>query len=415
MKGGSMKTWKTLLIGLSVLIFTGSGVFGAEAASAPETIKVGAVVSLSGPFGSQGPDQRMGYQIGVEDVNKAGGIHVKEFGKKIPLELIVLDDESDPVKLVSRLETLNTINKVVAYFGGFGSSMHAAGAAIAEKNKIPYFGIAFALYSIHQQGYKYLFSPFPKSPQQAVGHFDLLDSIPKNIRPQKIAIFELEDDWGKELSGFWRKEAAKRGYTIVCDKKHPLVCKDFSPLLVAAKSSGADVLLSLPTPADTITLMKQMKQLDVNFKFIIAMRAPPGDVWFKAMGEAGNYVILGGPGWHYNVPFPGVKELISKYGKTTGNKVEVMTPVIGNSYTCVQILADAINRAGTLDRAKIRDAISKTDMMTVQGQTTFNPDGTANMPFVSVQFQRGKSELIGLPGPNTKPLLYPIPKWSERP
>ena len=410
-----MRTWRRLLIGLSVLILMSSGVFRAEAASAPETIKVGAVVSLSGPFGSQGPYQKMGYQVGVEDVNRNGGIHVKEFGKKIPIELIVLDDESDPVKLVSRLETLNTTNKVVAYFGGFGSSMHAAGAAIAEKNKIPYFGVAFALYSIHQQGYKYLFSPFPKSPQQAAGHFDLLDSIPKNIRPQKIAIFELEDDWGKELSEFWRKEAAKRGYSIVTDKKHPLVCKDFSPHLVAAKSAGADVLLSLPTPADTITMMKQMKQLDVNFKFIIAMRAPPGDVWFKAMGEAGNYVILGGPGWHYNVPFPGVKELIAKYGKTTGNQVEVMSPVIGNSYTCVQILADAINRAGTLDRAKIRDAIAKTDMMTVQGQTSFNPDGTANMPFISVQFQRGKSELIGLPGPDTKPLLYPIPKWSERP
>jgi ABC-type branched-subunit amino acid transport system substrate-binding protein len=110
-----------------------------------------------------------------------------------------------------------------------------------------------------------------------------------------------------------------------------------------------------------------------------------------------------------------VKEVISRYGNMTGNKVEVMTPVIGNSYTCVQILADAINRAGTLDRAKVRDATAKTDMMTVQGRTTFNPDGTANMPFVSVQFQHGKSELIGLPGPNTKPLLYPIPKWSERP
>ena len=92
-----------------------------------------------------------------------------------------------------------------------------------------------------------------------------------------------------------------------------------------------------------------------------------------------------------------------------------MSSSVGNSYTCVQILADAITRAGTLDRAKIRDAIAKTDMMTVQGRTTFNPDGTANMPFISVQYQRGMSELIGLPGPDTKPLLYPIPKWSERP
>jgi len=223
-----MRKWKIAVSALAIalqIIFMAEWDRGIQAAAAPETIKVGAVVSLSGPFGSQGPEQRVGYQIGVDDVNKDGGIYVKEFGKKIPIELTVLDDESDPVKLVSRLETLNTINKVVTYFGGFGSSMHAAGAAIAEKNKIPYFGIAFALYSIHQQGYKYLFSPFPKSPQQAVGHFDLLDSIPKNIRPQKIAIFELEDDWGKELGGFWRKKLQNVAILLSATKSIPWYAK----------------------------------------------------------------------------------------------------------------------------------------------------------------------------------------------
>ncbi len=81
----------------------------------------------------------------------------------------------------------------------------------------------------------------------------------------------------------------------------------------------------------------------------------------------------------------------------------------------VQILGDSISRAGTLDRAKVRDAIAATNMMTVQGQVSFNPDGTANMPHISVQLQRGKGELVNLPGPDTKPLLYPIPPWSERP
>jgi branched-chain amino acid transport system substrate-binding protein len=385
------------------------------AAEEPETIKVGAVVSLSGPFGSQGPDQRLGYEFGVDDVNKAGGIFVKELNKKLPMELIVMDDESDPVKLVSRLETLYSNNKVVAYLGGFGSPMHAAGAAVGEKNKVPYLGTAFALYSIHQQGYKYLFSPFPKSPQQAAGHFDLLDSIPKEIRPKKIAIFETEDDWGNELAGFWRKEAKKRGYSVVYDGKHPLSCKDFSPLLLGAKSAGAEALLSLPTPADGIVLIKQMKQLDVNFKFAIMMRLPPEDVMYKAVGEAADYIILGGPGWHYNVPFPGNKELVEKYVKKTGKPVALLNPSVGGCYAMIQILADAIGRAGTLDRTKIRDAISKTNMMTVVGPLTFNSDGTANMPFVSVQFQHGKGELVGLPGPGSKPLLYPTPKWSERP
>lgn len=409
-----MKKERVLFSVALVLVLAGVGAVTAFGASAPETIKVGAVVSLSGPFGSQGPEQKLGYQMAVEDLNKDGGVMVKEFNKKIPLELIVMDDESDPMKLVSRLETLNTSNKVVAYLGGFGSPMHAAGAAIAEKNKVPYMGTAFALYSIHQQGYKYLFSPFPKSPQQSVGHFDLLDSIPKEIRPKKVAIFEIEDDWGKELSALWRKEAQKRGYTVVYDGKHPLSCKDFSPLLVAAKSAGAEVLLSLPTPADGITLIKQMKQLDVNFKFIIMMRLPPEDVMYKACGPAADYIILGGPGWHYNVPFPGAKGVVERYIKMTGKPVQLLNPSVGGCYAMVQILADSIVRAGTLDRAKLRDALAAANMMTVQGPVAFNPDGTAKMDHISVQFQHGKGELINLPGPDTKPLLYPIPPWSER-
>ena len=81
----------------------------------------------------------------------------------MPLELVLLDDESDATKTVSRLETL-AAQGVVAYLGGFGSDLHAAAASVAEKNKIPYLGVAFALHKVHQQGFRYLFSPFWKSP-----------------------------------------------------------------------------------------------------------------------------------------------------------------------------------------------------------------------------------------------------------
>ena len=84
----------------------------------------------------------------------------------IPFNLTILDDESDPIKTVSNLEDLNN-QDVVAYLGGFGSDLHAAAAAVAEKNAVPYLGVAFALWDIHEQGYKYLFSPFPKSPDLA--------------------------------------------------------------------------------------------------------------------------------------------------------------------------------------------------------------------------------------------------------
>ena len=169
---------------------------------------------LTGRYAAGGDQVRNGYQLAVDDINAAGGVEVA--GKKIPLELVVVDDESDPTKTTQRMETLATNDKVIAYLGGFGSDLHAAAAGIAEKNKIPYLGVAFALYKIHQQGYKYLFSPFPKSPDLAKATFDIFDTL--NPKPAKIAIFAEKTDWGNELGGGWRDQAKARGYEVVVDE-----------------------------------------------------------------------------------------------------------------------------------------------------------------------------------------------------
>jgi branched-chain amino acid transport system substrate-binding protein len=87
----------------------------------------------------------------------------------------------------------------------------------------------------------------------------------------------------------------------------------------------------------------------------------------------------------------------------------------GPAYAAIQIIADAIERAGTLDTAKIRDAIAATDMMTVTGPVKFNPDGTNRTSLGPLaQWQNGKQELVFPLDLATKPLIYPIPKWSER-
>lgn len=380
---------------------------------APKTIKIGAVVSLTGPFGSAGVDVRHAYRVGVDMINEAGGVYVKEFGKKIPLELIVRDDESDPTKTVSRTEELYTRHNVVVLLGGYGSSLHAAAAPVAERYKVPYLGVAFAQYSIHQQGYKYLFSPYIKSPAQAKGMFDVLESELRDRRPKKFAIFEILDDWGKELSEYWRQEAKKHGCTIVYDAKHAMSCKDFSSLLLGAQGAGAEWLLAGPNPADTMTMLRQAKELGINFKGITATRPPRADVWFKNMGEGGNYMCLT-PSSSVYMDYPGIEEVTRRFEALVGTPRELqgMTP---DSVACIMIIADAIERAGTLKGDKIRDAIAATRLMTPIGLITFNPDGTGKIEFVLAQYQNFKIELILPKHSRAKPLIYPMPPWNERP
>jgi branched-chain amino acid transport system substrate-binding protein len=378
---------------------------------APATIKLGAVVPVTGKFGSGGAQVKTGYEIAVQHINQAGGVFVKEFNKNIPLELKVLDDESDPTKTVSRLETLNA-EGVTAYLGGFGSALHAAAAAIADKNKVPYLGVAFALWDVHQRGYKYLFSPFIKSPDIAREVFKMLNAqIPEGERPTKVAIFRLKTDWGIELANLFQQEAGKYGYEVVVLQDYAMGTKDYSPLIQAAKAAGAEALMVNPTPPDGMAMMKQIKELDYNFKFYYFIRAADVPAWGKTLGSAGDYAVISA-GWHNSVPFPGIKELNASHQKKKGRPAD---PMVGPAYAAVQILADAIQRAGTLDRAKIREALAATDMMTVTGPVKFAADGTAvGLPWVATQWQKGKQVLIWPKEYAQAPFAYPAAKWSER-
>jgi branched-chain amino acid transport system substrate-binding protein len=373
----------------------------------PATIKIGAVIPLTGANAALGAQVEAGYKLAVADINAAGGVDVG--GTKLPLELIILDDESDPAKTVQQLETQNS-NGVVAYLGGAGSNLHAAAAGIAEKNKIAYLGIAFSLNSVHEQGFKYLFSPFPKSKDHAKATFDLLDSL--SPKPTKIVIFQETTDGGKELTKYWNLEATTRGGYEITTYEYAPGTTDFSSMIMPAKAAGAQVVLAYPTPPDGLALMKQLKELDFNASVYFLVRAPDGPTFGENLGVDSDGVYLL-PGWNGGLPYPGVKEMVERY-KTTYSK-PAAPALTGPSYACVQIIADAITRAASLDRDAVRDAIAATDLDTMVGPgVKFNPDGTSNVLDPVVMWQGGKQVLVFPPDVATAQPIYPATPWKDR-
>lgn len=372
------------------------------------TVKIGAVVPLTGRFASGGAQNRAGYEIAVEDINARGGVRVGN--QRLPLELVILDDESDPTRTVSRLEAL-AAQGVVAYLGGFGSDLHAAAAAVAEKNRIPYCGVAFALWSVHQQGFKYLFSPFIKSPDIAVGMYRFLNgTLPADQRPRRVAIFSERTDWGREMQRLWTARSTENGYTIVLSAEYTVGTRDFSDIILRAKAANAEAVLSLPTPPDGLQLIRQMKELDFNPKTILMIRAPDAVSWTQALGKDGDFVLLT-PGWHNTFQAQGVAELNAKHQQRFGRPADVIT---GPSYACVQVVADAVERAGRLDAGAIRDAMATTNLQTVAGPVRFRTDGTGIVPFVVVQWQGGRQVLVWPKEHGAAPFQYPARPWRER-
>ena len=390
-------------LALLVLAFVGIGPLPAAA----QSIKLGAVVPLTGRYGGGGAQVRAGYEIAVEHVNAAGGVAVG--GKKMPLELVLLDDESDATKTVSRLETL-AAQGVVVYLGGFGSDLHAAASSVAEKNRVPYLGVAFALNKVHQQGFRYLFSPFWKSPDIGRQLPPMLSAIPAAERPKTVAIFQEKTDWGSEMAAAWVEAGRTAGYQVVVQGEYAPGAKDFSDLVLKAKAANADAVFALPTPPDGMTMVKQMKELGYTPKLTLFIRAPDPPIWSKNLGKDGDYVMLA-PGWHNAVQAPGVKELNEAHVKKIGRPAD---PIAGPAYACIQIAAAAVARAGSLDREKVRDAIAATDMTTVIGPVKFRPDGTGVVQSVFLQWINGKQELVWPKESATAPLAYPAPPFAKR-
>lgn len=395
----------------SVLSFALMFVLASASHSAPPvppTVPIGAVVSLSGFDSNVGHQAKAGYEMAVEDINKAGGVPVKEYGKKLPLDLIVQDMESMPQKAVARMEYLWTSKKVVAFVGtGFAG----AGSGVAEKNKIPSLVIASALHRQHEKGFRYWFSPVGKSPDIAKAIFDVLDSLPLEVRPKSVAIFQEHTDWGLEQAEMFKAEAEKRQYKIAFHDKYQIATKDLSPLILGAKKTGADALLTSPIQTDAMLMIRQMKELDYTPKAVVAIRAADDLAWGKAMGAAGDYVLFSG-GWHYAVKFPGVDKLNAAHKARFGRPADTQT---GPAYASIQIIAAAIEKAGTLNTEKIRDAIAATDMMTTVGKMKFHPNGTAIDPYpTTVQWQKGVQKLVWPKEFREAGFAYPIPEWKSR-
>jgi len=349
-------------------------------------------------------------------VNEKGGIYVKEFDKKIPVELKILDDETQALKTIFQLEALNEWG-AVAYLGGLGCESFEIGTAVAMKNRLAWIGPGCGGWTPHQRHNDFLFSTFHKTPFFSPMVYDMIEQMPKPW-PTKVAIFEINQLDCLEAAEYWREGAKEHGFEVVFDEKYAAGISDFSALITGAKAAGAEILCAYPTPPNGPLLVKQMKELDFAPKVCYWVRAPEGAQFGPSLGELSDYITY--PcAWAETLELPGCAELNAKHLEVIGSPSLAIT---GSAYAAAEVLGDAIERAGTLDRVAIRDAIRVTDMETVAGRIHFAPEGYAlDRMLIVLQWMNGKPEIVYInePGLKYKDDIPTVdlkwqPPWSER-
>jgi branched-chain amino acid transport system substrate-binding protein len=377
------------------------------AANAPATIKIGAMLSITGADSATGIPSQWAFQYAIDEINKDGGVFVKAYNKKIPLELDLKDNQTDPEKTMAAAEQLNADGCPVV----IGTTLAGISAPVFEKNRLALLVSQCDVVALTQQGFKYYFDTSKMNSGTSTAVFQLIASLPKNEVPTKWAFFEEQSEWIVELVDYMKQDAAKLGITFSYEGEYQMLAPDFSQLVLGAKNSGAEVLVGAPTPPDAINMLKQMQQLDYKPKAIIFFRAV-GDPSWADLGALGDYIISSSE-WDINLSPNDAKAqaIIAAYQEKYGNKTT--TGVLGPAYSLIQVVTAAIEKAGSLDRTAIRDAISAVDMDTMEGHIKFDANGVrVDPPMLVQQWQNGVMCMVWpiKSGYNTKPVIWPRPQ-----
>lgn len=320
-------------------------------AFAANTIKIGEIATVTGDFAAYGVAEVESVKMAVNEINAAGGI----LGKKI--ELIVYDCRTRNEDMVNAARRLVQQDKVTAVIGPSGSGLCIAASPIFNQGKVAHLGTlpTNPKVTVDEKGKvkPYNFRICFLDPYQ--GKMLSIFAV-KDLKAKKAAIlYDVASDYSHGLREFFKKDFLASGGKIVADEGHRGEDVDFRAQLTKIKLANPDVLV-FPTMGKCLPLaVKQAREMGMKQPII------GGDGYGDFMWEIAGKEAMKNTFWvsHVDKADPRLKEFFAKYKKQTGTECqEFMNAVM--AYDCVYWLKNAIERAGTDNPVKVRDALEKT-------------------------------------------------------
>ncbi len=388
----------------------------AAPALAADTITFGAAISMTGKTAKEGEYTRDGYQFYIDKANELGGIKVG--GKSYRLALKYYDDESKSERTAQLIEKLVNEDKVNFILGPYGSAPTATAAPICEKYKIPMIEANGSAESIFSKGYKYTFAVLSPAKLYLRGVIDFVRS--KDPNAKTVAILGENEPFSKEVAAGAAEYAKEKGMQVVYNDLYPTNTQDVSSLLTNVKSKNPDLMLGAGHLQDSLLIVKQAKDLGVSPRAMGFSVGPSSPEFRESLKQNADY-IFGATQWtsalKYNgddpwkTPVAYAKEFNAKHPH-----YKVIPYQVAESSAAILTYQRAIEKADTLDRAKVRDAIAAIDIMTFYGQIKFDKRGVnIYKPMAVEQLQPdGKKYTVFPSSVAEKEGLYPMPPWDKR-
>ncbi len=401
MKKGNV--WRSGFLVAVALVFACAMVVmaGSPALAKDKVIKIGNILPLSGPSASVGIQGKYARELATEMINNAGGI--KSLGGA-KLENIYVDSKSDPTVGVTAAERLINTNKVNILSGCWNSAVTYPATQVAERYRVPFVVPVSVRNTITERGFKYTFRIAAKDAWWTRDQFEFLEDMKKSTGTElkKVAFVYENGDWGVGMAEQWDILAKKYGYTVVLNEPYPSTASDLTPVVMKIKRAKPDVILLTSNASDAILLTNTMAEMKVKAKAIIGTGGGHADPMFrKNCGKNAEY-MFDVVEWEADLNKAGIPELNAEFKKRHGFDLAGESV---DAFTSVFVIADALERAGSTDPKKLREAFASTNLCSGPGMIVsydcvkFDESGqNVNAGIVMVQFRMvdGKMERVSV-------------------
>lgn len=405
----------TLFVLMLPFVMSACGSSGSSSGSGT-TLLFGAPISLTGATSKEGQLTLEGYKLWVKEVNAHGGIQAG--GTTYQVQLKYYDDGSSPTKSAQLTQQLVTSDKVNFLLGPYGTAATLQDEAIAEQYKIPMVEGNGAAKAIFSKGFHYIFGVLSPASEYAKVMLEAALALPNP--PKTVAIISADDAFSKEVAVAAKDYATSHNLNVVYYQQYPANSTDLTSVLTALKTSGPggtipDMLLGSGHESEAVTTMKEAKQLHINAKLFAFTVGPATPDFISVLGPTANYVLSSSQ-WTPQEKYNG----IDVFG-TPANYAQMYQTEYGHnpSYQSAESTAAglafqyAIQKAGSIDPQKVRDALASLDIMTFYGEIRFDSTGANTYkPMATIQIQNGSVVTVYPTDVANAQLMYPMPPLS---
>ncbi len=390
---------------LTVSACSGGGDSG-EGGGSDDPIVIGISLPLTGDFSEPGKGVERGYEAWRDIVNENGGL----LGR--PVELKILDDQSNADRVVSDYESLIAQDGVDLVFGPFSTRLVVPSARVAQEYGMLFVEPAGAAAEVFEQGFDNLFYAAPAIANDHYNNLaDYLLALPDDQRPETAAVASMDDPFAQGTAYGLRDKLEDAGVEILVDEVYPPNTTDFSTIAAKIAQSDADIVIGGTQYQDAVNLIIALQQLNYQPELAAFSTAPTNPEFASAIGGA-TEGILAPTGYSPDSQFESNIEFVEKYTEMHGNPPAEDE---ANAYTTGQVVAAAVEAVGCAEQGECQqeliDWLRDNTVDTVVGPLSWDETGKPTGAHLIQQWVGGEIRIVLPEDVKEADFLYPKPTW----